>query len=416
MNLRTITIGVPLGIKTDPDKLKIKIQKFLEDMKIECARKEIFIRTLRINLTPVSEDNKGEINKQSIIGKINSISKLCDELNINWFNVPFDLTKTNKKNLDALFELAFEIIKRFPKTFINLMVASDNKINYDAINKASRFIKDVSKLDNSGYNNFRVGVSCNVNPNTPFFPFTFSSEDIGLSIGLELPQEFIRIINTVNTKDLIEVRAKIINELTPKIKEIDTISKKICRKDLMIFHGIDISLAPYPEKGNSVAELIELLGIEQQGSNGTLFITSYLTDILRSLIKKGKIKSTGFNGVMYSLLEDDIMGKRNNNNVYSIDSLISYSAVCGCGLDMVPLPGDIFEEELSSIILDVAALSTILKKPLGARVLPIPMRQENEFTAFNMDFLFNTRIKKIKNISFFNNNLKKELFYFLNKR
>jgi len=97
MNLRTITIGVPLGIKTDPDKLKIKIQKFLEDMKIECARKEIFIRTLRINLTPVSEDNKGEINKQSIIGKINSISKLCDELNINWFNVPFDLTKTNKK-------------------------------------------------------------------------------------------------------------------------------------------------------------------------------------------------------------------------------------------------------------------------------------------------------------------------------
>jgi uncharacterized protein (UPF0210 family) len=140
-----------------------------------------------------------------------------------------------------------------------------------------------------------------------------------------------------------------------------------------------------------------------------------LTDILKTFVKKGKLKSVGFGGVLYSLLEDEFMGRSNNSDLYSIDSLISYSAVCGCGLDMVPLPGDIFDEELSSIILDVTTLSTALGKPLGVRVLPIPMKQENEFTTFNMDFLFNTRIKKIKNHSLINLALKNRSFSLLNK-
>ena len=414
MNLRTITIGIPLD--TQLDELETKLQKFLDYMKIECAKEETSIRTFRINISPITADSNSGVNKHNIIGKIENISKLCDRLDIRWFNVAFDLTKTDKNNSRILTELAFEILKRFPKTFVNLIVADDNKIDYYAINKASKFIIDVSKLDNSGYHNFRVGVSCNTKPNTPFFPFTFSSREFGFSIGLELPQEFIKIINTTNTDDLLVIREKIINKLLPEIKKIEAISKKAGEKNSIIFHGIDLSIAPYPEKGGSVAELIELLGLEQQGSNGTLFITAYLTDILKTLINKGKIKNVGFSGVMFSLLEDEFMGKRNNNNIYSIDSLISYSAVCGCGLDMVPLPGDIFEEELASIILDVAGLSTALDKPLGVRVLPIPMKQENEFTEFNMDFLFNTRIKKIKNLSFLNNALKSESFFFLNKK
>lgn len=414
MNIRTITIGLPVSKIVQLSELKTKIEKFLDDMRTECARREIFIRTCRINLSSIPENPYKHINKQNIIGKIEHVSKLCEALNIRWFNVPFDLTKVGEKDLETIVMLAFEIIKRFPKTFVNLIVASENKIRYSVINKASKFIKEVSKLDNSGYNNFRVGISCNIRPNTPFFPFSFSSENVGFSIGLELPQEFAKIINGASTNCLTLIRKEIINKLLPGIREIDNISKKAEGKNSILFNGIDLSLAPYPEKDSSVAGLIEQLGLEKQGSNGTLFLTSYLTNILKTLKKRGKIKSTGFNGVMFSLLEDEVLGRRNNNDVYSIDSLISYSAVCGCGLDMVPLPGDIFEEELSSIILDVAALSTILKKPLGVRVLPIPMKQENEFTIFNMDFLFNTRIKKIKKSCFLNNNGKNEDFSFLN--
>ena len=414
MNIRSVTLGISMDTDFSSVELKTKLEKFLQEIKTEFAKKEISLRTFRINLTPVTEQSILDIDKQhEVLGKIESISKLCEALNIRWFNIPFDFT--NSKNVEELENFAFEIIKRFPKTFISLIAVKNGVINYNAIQKAAKFIKNVSKLDNSGYNNFRVGVSCNAKPNTPFFPFTFSSNELGFSIALELPQELKKIIADKGN-DLNSLRESSLEKLIPMIKETEYLSENIGSSNELKFHGIDVSLAPYPEEGGSVADLLESLGIEEQGSNGTLFLTSYLTDLLKTIIKRGNIKTTGFNGVMFSLLEDEVMCKRNDSRTYSLDSLIAYSAVCGCGLDMVPLPGDIFEEELSSIILDVAALSTTLDKPLGVRVLPIPMKHENEFTEFNMDFLFNTRVKKIKNLGFLNETLKKEEFYFLNKQ
>jgi uncharacterized protein len=414
MNLRTITIGIPLTQLTYVEEAEPKVRKLIDDAKTICAEKQIQIRTLRINLSPVKEENQ-QINKQQIIGKIEAASEICKRLDIRWFNVPFDLTQAHGNSATEMTEIALEVVKRFPKAFVNLIVASNNKIDWEAIRIASKFIKDVSRLDNSGYNNFRVGVSCNTRQNTPFFPFSHSSDEMGFSVGLELTQEFTKILDS-EPKSFIETREQLITRLVPDLQELNTIFTNIESQSGVKYHGIDVSLAPYPEKGSSVAELIEMLGLEQQGSNGTLFITAYLTDILKTLIQKSGIRTAGFNGVMFSLLEDEFMGKRNNNNIYSIDSLISYSAVCGCGLDMVPLPGDIFEEELASIILDVAALSSKLEKPLGVRVLPIPMKQANEFTEFNMDFLFNTRIKTIKNLSFFNNSGHRKPFSFLQEK
>lgn len=414
MNLRTITIGMPLDAPLKVEGFEMRLQKFLDTARTEFAKKNIFVRTFRINLTPIIESVDGRLDRQSVMGKIEAVSELCERLGIRWFNVPFDLTGSSGSNLDALADFALDILKRYPKTFINLIVASNGKIYPTAVSRASRFVKDVSRLDNSGYNNFRVGVSCNVRPNTPFFPFTLSSDSVGFSIGLELTQEFIKTARSIPGNDLQVLREKLLERISPQLKEIDQAAVQLSASHSLNFNGIDISLAPYPEEGNSVALLLELLGVEQQGSNGTLFLTAYLTDILKAMIKKSGVRPAGFNGVMFSLLEDDVMGKRNNNNTYSIDSLISYAAVCGCGLDMVPLPGDIFDEELASIILDVAALSTALDKPLGVRVLPIPMKHENEFTGFNMDFLFNTRIKKIKNLSFAS--FPRDAFFFVSNK
>ena len=398
MDLRTITIGIPIDIESDTLlHLESKLKNFLEETTIALAMENINVRTFRINLTPITNKNS-DLNSQKIIGKIETFSSFADRLNIRWINIPFDLTENPKE----LSKLALTILKRYSKTFSNLIVAKNKNISYNSIPIASKFIKDVSKLDNSGYNNFRVGISCNIKANTPFFPYTYSSEELGISAGLELPKEFIQIINSSENKDLISLREEIITKISPKINQINKMLTVLTNKHFIKYHGIDFSLAPYPEKGSSVAELIELLGLEQLGSNGTLFLTSYLTDILKEIQKRNNIPTTGFNGVMFSLLEDEQLGLRNNNILFSIDSLISYSAVCGCGLDMVPLPGDIFEEELNSIILDIASLSSTLDKPLGIRVLPIPTKQENEFTTFNMDFLFNTRIKKPKNLSLSN--------------
>ena len=150
--------------------------------------------------------------------------------------------------------------------------------------------------------------------------------------------------------------------------------------------------------------MLNYLGLNKVGSNGSLFLTSYFTNILKDVKKNNQIKTTGFNGVMYSLLEDHLLCESNNDKFLSIDQLILYSTLCACGLDMIPIPGNTLPEEIESIILDIASISSRLNKQLGVRLLPIPNKVENEFTEFDMDFISNTRILNIKNSSF-NNDL-----------
>lgn len=398
MDLRAITIGVPMSQVADATRLYDRLHPLLGGAKQSFAMKDIAIRTFRINLTPIAVESDGKINAQKIYGEVERFSKLSDALGVRWFNVPFNLVNADASVAHQLCDMAFNVLKRFPKTFINLIVAEGGAINFNSISAASALIKSVSRLDKSGYNNFRVAVSAGGRPDSPFFPSTFSSDSLGFSIALEMTRTFIAVVNSAKSKALADIRATLIADIAPPLREIQSVAKSIAEAHGIEFKGMDISLAPYPEENNSVAQLVELLGVEQQGGNGTLLVTAFLTDVLHTLIKEAGVKAVGFNGVMYSLLEDEFMGKR-NRVLYSIDSLISYSAVCGCGLDMVPLPGDVFEEEIASMISDIAALSMALGKPLMARLLPIPLRHENEFTGFNMDFLVNTRVMNIKNIA-----------------
>ena len=100
---------------------------------------------------------------------------------------------------------------------------------------------------------------------------------------------------------------------------------------------------------------------------------------------------------MFSPLEDDWLAKQSYANGLSPESLMLYSSVCGCGIDMLPLPGDIFVETISCLICDVISLSQKLNKPLGVRILPIPGKFSNEKTSFNHDFLSDMKILNIKN-------------------
>ena len=99
---------------------------------------------------------------------------------------------------------------------------------------------------------------------------------------------------------------------------------------------------------------------------------------------------------MFSPLEDDWLAKQSIQGILDIQSLMLYSSVCGCGIDMLPLPGDVFVETIASLICDVVTLSYKLNKPLGIRVLPIPGKFSNDKTNFNHDFLSDMKIIYIK--------------------
>lgn len=395
-NIRSITYSIDIN-KISDEGYRLKVKDQLESIKKLYATNSVFVRTVRLNILPINENER--LDKFLFLKKVRILAEFSKSIGIRWFNISFDLTNIDNKTTKVITSIGYDIIKKFSTAFINFIVANENYVNAFAAKQCAKVILDISKLSFNGYDNFRVGVSLNPAKNTPFFPFSYGVSDNSFSLAIEVSQGIIEYLKNNTTKSIDQNRIGITNSITPFIKFIDSVSNELERKEGIKYGGLDMSLAPYPDENVSVIEILQLLGLDEIGSSGTLFYTAYLTGILKSIIKDNDIKSAGFNGVMYSLLEDHLMCIANNKKLLTIDNIISYSTLCGCGLDMVPISGNILVEELASIILDVSAIAIRLDKPLGVRVLPIPNKEENEFTEFDMDFLTNTRVMKFKNLS-----------------
>jgi len=392
--LRSVTYTVDID-KTADLEYQSRVRSDIEKIRARFEREDIFVRTVRLNVRSI--DSSARLDRFAFMRKVELLSRYAQDIGVRWFNVVFDMSCLNEKNIINNCSIAYQIIKSTENAFVNVIVANEGRINPLAALHASQLIINASRLSHNGYDNFRVGIGLNPAEGTPFFPFSYSTRDNGFSIAVETAQQIEAILDGEGGGDLNVVRQKIVDCLAGFARAIEDIASDLeCSQDA-VYTGIDMSIAPYPDEHISVIKILKMMGLDHIGASGTMFYTSVLTDIIKHSLAKAGVKSAGFNGVMYSLLEDNLMCEANNKKLISIDSMVSYSTMCGCGLDMVPVPGNILPEELAAIVLDVAAISLRLRKPLGVRVLPIPNAGVNEYTKFDMDFLTNTRIAEIKN-------------------
>ena len=394
MVIRSITYTIDFD-KLDSDNYLRYVKENINIIKNNFEIQKIKVRTIRFNIIAIETEES--LNGISIYNKIEILSNFSKKLGLRWFNLSFNLINKENEFIDKVCKLSLNILDKFDNAFINVLVAK-NHINNYAVYKSSKLIKKIALLSDNGIDNFRFGVSLNIEPNAPFFPFSYSNCNDSFSLAIETTKKVVSIIRSKFDNDYISLKNIILNDIKEDLINFEEISNDICKNSNIKYNGQDISLSPYPDEDISVIEILNLLGLDNFGSNGTQFLTSYLTSILKETISTFDIKEIGFNGVMYSLLEDKLMCKANNNGDFTIDSIILYSTVCGCGLDMVPLPGDAMEEEIASIILDVATTSIKLGKPLGVRVLPIPNKNSSNITELELDFLTNTKIPEIKHI------------------
>lgn len=345
------------------------------------------IRTQRLCLCPFSEP--AEINS------LKALSSLCDISSIRWFNVP--ILPKQGQNTSELFAFAHDVLAEYGRAFVNVLGVVDGKLSTGIFDRCAELIRRTSVLSTTGQDNFRLGISINVQPDGPFFPFTYSSGEMGFSIALELTQEINGICAKTHGESLISLRNEILSNIIPQIRKLNTLASALAEREGVIFHGFDFSLAPIIDENGSIITILNRLGIYNFGHTGTLFATSFLTNILKDLA--AQFRSVGFSGVMYSLLEDLELCSINNERGVTLEQIISLSTVCGCGVDMVPVYGKVKNEELRSILLDVSGISCRLNKPLGVRLLPIPQygRGKSGFTSFHndSDFIANTRIVEL---------------------
>jgi uncharacterized protein (UPF0210 family) len=128
------------------------------------------------------------------------------------------------------------------------------------------------------------------------------------------------------------------------------------------------------------------------GDHGSLAAVAFLAEAL----DQAQFQRTGFSGVMLPVMEDTDLAKRALEGKLAINDLLLYSAVCGTGLDTIPLPGDVSIEQLHAILLDLAALAQRLGKPLTARLMPIPGKQAGDPIEFDFEYFANSRVMDLK--------------------
>jgi uncharacterized protein (UPF0210 family) len=223
----------------------------------------------------------------------------------------------------------------------------------------------------------------------PFFPASFhTGAGRRFSVGLESANVVQTALRTA--KGNFDVAGKLlVMELNGYDQECEKIAREIEKASGWTYEGLDPTPAPLAKV--SIGDAIEKFIGAKFGSSGTLTAAAMITQAVKSV----PVKQVGYAGLMVPVLEDSVLAQRWSEGEYNIDSLLAYSAVCATGLDTVPLPGDVSEEQLAKIIGDMASLAYKWKKPLAARLQPVPGKNAGERTEFNDPFLTNTVLQKL---------------------
>jgi hypothetical protein len=384
--IRSLTIGLPLGLRA-PAEIATQVRDFVNAARSILAEPDLMPRTIRFTLPAAGRS--GEIDG-AILASLRWVDELASANDVRWYCLPLDFIAADPRRIRL--SAALDAIGRFSRLFLNTMIADGGKIAVAATNDVADLILKIARKSNNGFDNFRVGASCNCPANTPFFPFSRHEGDaVAFSFALETTPIALNVVED-GTDDLAHIRNKLTSALESFLRKLDAIGHALAKISGVEYRGLDASLAPFPDGKTSVGRLVEQILGAPPGSPGGVLVTALLTDSIRAALTASGAKAVGFNGVMYSLLEDQQLAKANSRRAISIDGLISLAAVCGCGIDMVPIAGTTFPEEIAALMLDIAGLSSTLKKPLGIRLLPIPNRGVNELTQFNLDFLCDSRI------------------------
>lgn len=271
--------------------------------------------------------------------------------------------------------------------FSGHLTTTNGEISLAAVRACAEVVHKSAALEENGFANLRFAALANVPPYAPFFPAAYSEgKTSGFALALEAADLAVSAFSEASS--LADARNRLVDSIETHARNLEEIAEKAANAFGYEFMGIDFTLAPFPEKERSLGHALEKLGLPGVGYYGSLAAAAFLT----STLDLAKFKRTGFNGLMLPLLEDATLAQRAQEGILSVKDLLIYSAVCGTGLDTIPLPGDTTVEALQAVLLDIAVLSSRLAKPLTARLMPIPGLKAGDDTGFDFEYFANSKV------------------------
>ena len=394
LDVRTVTMGISLldCIDSDSDvacqkiydKITTKAKnlvKVAEQIEMEYG---IPIVNKRVSVTPISLV-AGASNDRDYVKYAKTLDKAAQTLGIDFIGGFSALVQKGMTKGDEI------LIASLPQalTQTNLVCASVNVgssksgINMDAVKQMGQVIKDAAELDYM--NNAKLVVFCNAVEDNPFMAGGFhgvSEPDTVINVGVSGPGVVKTALEKIKGKPLDEV-AETIKQTAFKVTRMGQLVGSIAAKRLGVPFGIvDLSLAPTPAVGDSVAQILEEIGLDQVGTHGTTAALAMLNDA----VKKGGIMACshvgGLSGAFIPVSEDAGMIDAVNAGTLNLAKLEAMTAVCSVGLDMIALPGDVPAETLGAMIADEAAIGMINNKTTAVRVIPVPGKKVGDTVEF----------------------------------
>ena len=386
LDIRTITMGISLldCVSEDPKRCCDKIYDKI------CRRAEKLVQTGR---DIESEFGIPIVNKRISVTPMALVAGSCDTEDY----VPFALTldRAGKTcgvdflgGYSALVQKGFskgdELLRSIPQALAqtDLVCSSVNVgstkagINMDAVARMGRIIKETAHLtrDKDGLGCAKLVVFCNAVEDNPFMAGAFhgvGEADSVINVGVSGPGVVYHALQKCKGEPF-DVVAEAIKKTAFQITRMgQMVATEASRRLDTPFGIVDLSLAPTPAIGDSVARILEEMGLAVCGTHGTTAALALLNDA----VKKGGVMASGhvggLSGAFIPVSEDEGMIAAAQQGTLTIDKLEAMTCVCSVGLDMIAVPGDTSAETISAIIADEAAVGMVNSKTTAVRIIPV---------------------------------------------
>jgi uncharacterized protein (UPF0210 family) len=356
--------------------------KVLNAVKAEFAKRGYETQTLRIVTQPLAELVKG-LNDKDALAFLRAFDELSEKRGFNPNVGPAMLHDTDDP---ASMRLLAQALSTLPHLNASAIIADDQGIHWKSIRESAKVVRYLTDHSPRSQGNFQFTATAMLKPYGPFYPGAWhNGAGKQFSLGFE-SANVVQQVFGATPGDFDASVAELTRQLTIHAKVGEQIGNAVAASTGWTFAGVDPTPAPLGDV--SIGDAIERYTGAKFGSNGTLIAALAIT----SAVKAVSVKQIGFSGLMLPVMEDKRLAQRWAENTYEIDSVLAYSAVCGTGLDTVPLPGDVSEERLVKIFGDVAGLAWKWRKPLSARLQPVSGKKAGDKTEFESQYLFNTTL------------------------
>ena len=336
-------------------------------------------------------------NLQTAKADLQYLTELLNKFNESGIRLRFAIGAARNKEEIALLPELIAAYGDLCNACVNVPLDENGVLDNELIEQSVYAVQKIANITPRGEGNFNFTVNFNCKPFIPYFPAGYHLSHLPNSfvIGLETPDLLVEVLKSVPKSphnqfyaDCYQVMSQ---ALQYHVDEILDMLSAVKLSGAFEFAGIDSSAAP-SKNCASMTKVYELMGLPYFGAAGSVEVSALLTKVFKSI--QG-VPLVGFSGLMLAVTEDLGLAEGTQKQYFDIRALLTYSAVCGIGLDTVPVAGNAKAESIAAIMRDTGTMAFRLNKPLTVRLFPIPNKVAGEISEFESDDLCNCRLLHI---------------------